>query len=324
MDAKTETTQAESLVARVRALIERVRAWAEQTIWWKMWERMLENEFIDRAVALGAKAFVSLFPAILVITAFAPHNVQRGIQTTLANRAGLSGDSLASVRAAFASSGDVKRATGILGLILTFFYINSFTTALSRVYTRAWRRPKVPQVTGYVFGASWFIGLCAYFALLGGARRFLNNGYTTPAFAVVALAAIVGLWWVTAWLMLRRQVRWRPLLVTALLTGIGMAVYGVTASLWMPNTMSSNQHQFGLFGVSLALVSWLTGACTVIVTAACIGPVVAEDEGIFGRLARGPGRTDVLVPGAPPSEPAPLRGARLRNALGLGVDEDDN
>jgi hypothetical protein len=37
----------------------RGRAWAERTISWRVWERMLENEFIDRGIALAAKAFVS-------------------------------------------------------------------------------------------------------------------------------------------------------------------------------------------------------------------------------------------------------------------------
>ena len=31
-------------------LVAEVRGWAERTIFWRVWERMLENEFIDRGV----------------------------------------------------------------------------------------------------------------------------------------------------------------------------------------------------------------------------------------------------------------------------------
>ncbi len=102
---------------------------------------MLENEFVDRSVALVAKAFVSLFPALIVVAAFAPSSIRPSITESITRRAGLSGPGLATVKAAFATSNDVRKATGVVGLVFTFFYINSFTTALGRVYTRAWRRP---------------------------------------------------------------------------------------------------------------------------------------------------------------------------------------
>src|SRR5256885_2638985 len=56
-------------VSQVMRLVAQVRAWAERTIFWRVWERMLENEFIDRGIALAAKAFVSFFPAIIVVAA---------------------------------------------------------------------------------------------------------------------------------------------------------------------------------------------------------------------------------------------------------------
>jgi hypothetical protein len=54
------------------------RGWAQRTIFWRVWERMLENEFIDRGVALAPKAFVSFFPAVIVVAAFAPGRLPGG------------------------------------------------------------------------------------------------------------------------------------------------------------------------------------------------------------------------------------------------------
>ena len=113
----------------------------------------------------------------------------------------------------------------------------------------------------------------------------LGHGPETLLFAIVALFASIGVWLLTPWLMLQRQVRLRALLAGAVMTGFGLTVYAATAGLWMPRTVSSNQHQFGFFGVALALVTWLSGAATIIVISACAAPVLAEDTGWIGRLA---------------------------------------
>jgi membrane protein len=314
---------------RIRARADELQAWAEKTIFWRIWERMLENEFIDRSVALGAKAFVSFFPAIIVIAAFMPDNVRNSIYETLLHRAGLSGPGLATVKSAFATSDDVRKATGIVGLLFTFFYISSFTTALQRVYARAWRRPRSGRVSGYALGSAWLIGVVAYFALLGGARAVLAHGPESVAFGIVAVAASVYVWTLTPWVMLQREVRFRVLIPTGIITGLISIGYALSASLWMPRTVTENQRQFGFFGVALALVTWLTGTAVIVVIGACAGPVLAEDEGRVGQLVRGSHAAPVLAPGARPSLAAPADSPTLLQALGrrrggdAAADDDD-
>src|SRR3954464_12597650 len=125
---------------RLRRHLEALQAWVQRTILWKLWERLVENEFIERSVALAAKAFVSLFPALIVVAAFLPTSVRNSVLGTMTRRLGVQGST--SVKQAFAGSSDTRRATGILGLAFTFFYINSFITALQRIYVRVWRHPK--------------------------------------------------------------------------------------------------------------------------------------------------------------------------------------
>jgi membrane protein len=309
---------AKGIEARAMAIRHRfdpLQEWVEQSILWRAWERVLENEFIDRSVALAAKAFVSLFPALIVVAAFAPVHVRNSILQTLTHRAGLSGSGLATVKGAFKSSNDVRKATGVVGLLFTFFYVNSFTSALGRVYTRAWRRPPGGRAGAYPMGAAWLIGVVAYFALIGGMRSILRGGPETAVFAIGALCASIGLWWLTPWLMLQRQVRWRPLVTGAILTGVGMSIYAASASLWMPRTVTENQNQFGFFGVALSLVTWLSGAGMIIVVSACVAPVLAEDDGWIGRLVRGSDDASLLVDGAKASLPAPLRAPTLVDAI---------
>jgi membrane protein len=310
------------VVASVRRRVESLQAWVERTIFWRVWERMLENEFVDRSVALAAKAFVSLFPAIIVVAAFVPSSVRESIYSTIRNRAGLSGAGADTFKSAFATSNDVRKATGILGLIFTFFYINSFVTALQRVYTRAWRRPAGGRVSGYALGAAWLVALLAYAAMLGGARAALGNHAPVIALAPVALAATIALWIITPWFLLQRQVRFRALVPTGIITGVAVGVYAATASIWMPTTVTKNQQQFGFFGVALSLVTWLTGIGTIIVIGACAGTVLAEDEGRLGRLTRGSDAQSVLVDGAAPSLAPPLRSPTIGRALGLPRRDD--
>ena len=109
---------------------------------WRIWERLLEIEFVDRSIALAAKGFVSFFPLVIVVAAFMPERIRTSIVTALQTRLGMQGDALTIARQAFASADDIRRATGALGLVLTILFASSFTTALGRVYVRVWRRPR--------------------------------------------------------------------------------------------------------------------------------------------------------------------------------------
>jgi uncharacterized BrkB/YihY/UPF0761 family membrane protein len=305
---------------KVRGRVQVIRGWAEQTLLWKVWDRMLETEFIDRSIALAGKAFISFFPLIIVVAAFLPAHLRMSIFTTVTHRLGITGASLGTVKQAFSSAEDIRRATGVLGLVLAVFYASSFTTALRRAYLRAWRRPPAKGTGNYVRGVVWVAAFLVYMALLGGARNVLGNGAGIAAFVVVALALSAAIWWFTAWLMLRGQVRLRVLLPSGLITGTALSAYALSATLWMPNNVTSNNHQYGIFGVALALVAWFSGAAICIVVGACAGPVLAEDPGPVGRLVRG-GAASPLVEGALPPLPPPVRSLRLADAFSPSDDD---
>ena len=301
---------------RVSAVVDR----AQRTLVWQVWDRMLEIEFVDRSVALAGKAFVSFFPLIITVSAFMPKSIRDSILTTLTNRLGIRGDALVNAKQAFASSDDVRRATGILGLVLAIFFATSFTTALQRVYLRAWRRPAGKKTREYVRGPAWYLVIIVYFAALGGLRALLGDGPQIVLFAVVLLAATFALWWFTAWFMLLGQVRWRVLVPSGVVTAVAIAGFAVSATLWMPDVVTKNESQFGFFGVALALVTWFSGAAICILVGACAGSVLAVDTGWLGTLIRGPEHA-VLIDGAEASFAAPVRAPRLSEAFRPTEDE---
>jgi membrane protein len=275
---------------------------------------MLEVEFVDRGVALAGKAFVAFFPLIIVLAAFAPATIRSWIITTVTVRIGFQGDALVTARQAFASSDDVRNATGLLGLVLTIFYATSFTTALQRVYLRAWRRPRRARPASYWRGVIWLVGVLACMALLGALRGALGDGLGLGLFVTASVAVTIGLWWFTAWWMLMGDVRARAVLPTGIITSVLMAGYAASAAVWMPDVLTRNEAQFGLFGVALALVSWFSGAAICILIGACAGPVLADDTGRIGSLSRGRSASALMADAEAPVRP-PQRELSLRDAF---------
>ena len=279
------------------------------------------TEFVDRSIALAGKAFVSFFPLLIVIAAFVPARLRTSILTTVTNRLGITGASLATVRQAFSSAEDIRRAAGLLGLVLAVFFASSFTTALRRAYLRAWRGPPGGRRPATTSGGSpgWRHSSSTWRCLAPPAPSWAG-GAAIAAFVVVALALSTAIWWFTAWLMLKGQVRFRVLLPSGLITGIALSAYALSATVWMPNNVTSNNHQYGIFGVALALVAWFSGAAICIVVGACAGPVLAEDPGPVGRLVRG-GAASPLLEGALPPLPPPVRSLRLADAFSPSDDD---
>ena len=273
------TTHAGTDRTEVRKGSAVLRSRLERLLLWRVWERMLEIEFVDRSVALAGKAFVSFFPLVIVVAAFVPDRIRSSILTTVTARLGVRGDALTTAREAFASSDDIRQATGLLGLVLTIFFATSFTTALQRVYLRAWRRPPRAGAGAYWRGPAWLLAMLACMAVLGALRGALDGGLGVGLFAIVSLAVTSGLWWFTAWFLLLGDVRARVLLPTGVITSIAMAAFAVSATIWMPGVVTRNEAQFGFFGVALALVTWFSGAAICVLIGACAGPVFAEDTG---------------------------------------------
>ena len=291
----------------------------EQLLLWRVWERLLEIEFVDRSVALAGKAFVSFFPLVIVVAAFVPEGVRESIVTTLIDRLGLAGEALDATRGAFASSSDIREATGVLGLVLTVFFATSFTTALQRVYLRAWRRPTAPRGGAYWRGAVWLAAQLGCMAILGAIRGVLHGDVGAAVFLVVTVATTSGLWWFSAWFFLLGEVRSRVLFPTGLVTSLLLTVFVLSAAIWMPQVVTNNEEQFGVFGIALALVTWFSSASICILVGACVGPVLAEDAGPIGTfiLGRDP---SALTVGARAPLPPPQREITLRDAFRRPAD----
>ena len=167
--------------------------------------------------------------------------------------------------------------------MLTIFFANSFTTALRRVYQRAWRRPPHGGIAGYWRGAVCLFAVLVNMALLGALPDAPGGGLGVALLAILSLAVSFGLWWFISWFLLLGEVRARVLVPTGVITSIATAGYAASATIWMPVLVTSNEAQFGFIGVALALVTWFSGAAICVLVGACAGSVFAEDAWTLGR-----------------------------------------
>ena len=98
------------MIARWRERLGSLLVWFDGSFLGRWWGRLVEMEFIDRAVALAAKAFVAFFPLIVVVAAYAPAGLSTDLIRNLKHRLGLSGPALNAVQDTFASPAQIKSA----------------------------------------------------------------------------------------------------------------------------------------------------------------------------------------------------------------------
>ena len=163
------------------------------------------------------------------------HAVRESIIHTLTHRVGWSGDGFATVKGAFTSSDDVRTATGVLGLIFTFFYISRSRPRERACTRRAWRRPPGARRRRTPSGRAWLVGVArgpalhrrAWAAILRGGRKtaLLRCSWTRRVDR--------GSGGSRPWLMLQRQVRWRRMSMPGLLTGVGPCLSTRPRAVWM-------------------------------------------------------------------------------------------
>jgi membrane protein len=142
---------------------------ADASVGGRVWGRLLELEFIDRSVALAAKAFVSFFPLLIAFASVLPVQGRDEMLRVIATRLGVSGAAFDVVRQAFASPDVTRTATGFVGVVVGVAYAVSFTTALQRVYLRSWRRPPGGGLRNRGRGLLWLttvLGLLTFLSLL--------------------------------------------------------------------------------------------------------------------------------------------------------------
>ena len=109
-----------------------VRSWYERSLAREIVDELVRIEVVDRALALASKLFVAVIPLSIILSATVPGS--EGFGENLISRFSLTGAGAAATRSLFATRGAVRGAVSIIGLVIVFYSIFSFTRGLERVY----------------------------------------------------------------------------------------------------------------------------------------------------------------------------------------------
>ena len=233
--------------------------------------RFIRMEGIDRSLVLSSQAFTALIPLLILVSALASPGARDAVARTIITKFGLSGDSAESVEELFEVSIGAESTLGFVSAVLLLYSGVSFQRRLQKMYRAAWEREKT-GVRGNLFATlGLFVFLVEVLALYG--IMTLVRDLEVSWWLVLILSAFVGVipWTSIPYLLLDRQVHWRRMLVAGALTATAMAIYSTATTFYMPELIVDYTEQFGLFGVTIAIIGWLLGAAGIVVASAAIG-----------------------------------------------------
>src|SRR3954471_8480369 len=255
-------------------MIDSVRAWIKSVIdfFGDWFERFLDVQGVDRAMALAAQAFSALIPLLIVNSAVVSRQGGEDFSDRIIDRFNLTGAAAQSVRQAFTSTDTLQDSISVLGLLLLIISALSFSRGMQRLYEGAYRYPAL-GMRNTKWGLLW-LGVVAPYATARPIVAGVADGRVIGIVLSLAVAAVA--WAVTPRLLLGLRAEWRQIVPGAALTAFGMTVLGVSSVIWLPRSIQNSAEQFGVMGVAFAMLSWLVAAGFVVVIAATGGAVIAE------------------------------------------------
>ena len=247
----------------------------------RLLKRLADIGGVQRATILGAQAFTSLIPYLVIASALVPTARNESFADTLIENFDLEGGAADGVRALFASAGEVESAITFLGIGILLVSVTSFARSLQSTYERAYGL-EPSGLSGLPRGLLW-IGALAIWLSLSSIRAEMQD-WAGPVFsATVALSFAFALWLVTPLILLGRRVETRLLVPGAVVSAVLMTALLWASAIYMPILIENAARRYGLIGIAFSLQGWLLAIASVIVAGAVVGSVLSEDMGARER-----------------------------------------
>jgi len=290
----------------VAELIERL----QESFLGRCLRRFLMMAGLDRCIVLSSQAFTALIPLLILITTLAPDEQSNAAANTIIRKFDLTGDSAAAVNQLFATPAGASSGVSISSALLLLFSGVSFTRRMQTMYRSAWGQEKAGIRSG-LFAALGLLALLAEVLVLYGVRAFVRQLALSWLWMLpVSVATGLVLWTSIPYLLLNRQVHWRRLLVGGAITAVGTALLSLATTVYMAPLVTQYTEEFGLFGITIALIGWLLSASVILVASTAIGAEFDASQGAFFRVVKT--RLRLYDPHAgPPSDDEDLPGDGL-------------
>ena len=233
--------------------------------------RFMDMTGIDRSMVLASQAFTSLIPLVILIATWAPAGEEDVISASIIRKFHLEGDAASAVTQLFAVPDSATGTVSTFSALLLLISGTSFTRRFQRMYRAAYEQEKAGIRSGVYSTLGLIVMLVEVFVLY--ALRALVAYLPLTWLFSLPLAIVTGamLWTSIPYLLLNRQVHWRRLVFGGVVAAIATAAYSVASTIYMPQTLERYTQEFGLFGVTIALIGWLLAIAFIVVGAAAVG-----------------------------------------------------
>ena len=233
--------------------------------------RFISMEGIDRSLVLASQAFTALIPLLLLVSTLAPRDEEDMVAGAIVKKFHLEGDSAEAVHLLFSVPPDATSSLSALSVLLLLFSGVSFTRRMQRMYRSGWGLPK-SGVRSNLFAALGLVVLIVEAAVLYLVRA-LVRALPWDLLLMLPITMITGavLWTSIPYLLLDRRVHWRRLLACGALAGVATSLYSLATAVYMPGLVERYTTEFGLFGVTIAIIGWLLVISAIIVASTAIG-----------------------------------------------------
>ena len=300
MSARYERWKIRALRFVARSKIRGTRIWAGMrgTPLGTLIERIITGftdiEPFDRAMTLAAQAFVSIVPILIVVAAVRPN--KEGFGASMGDAMGLSDSVQQTLAGSIPASADVVSGVGFVGFLIAFFSATAYSRALERMFLKVWDVRKPPLRTAWRWVAT-IVAVMVAVALLALTQSILKDRpFDQVLEAVLHFVVWTVVWTYVPWVLMRTTISLRALAFTGAIIALALTILGVFGTIYLPIVLTTGAEEFGVLGIVFAYISWLFVLSFAIVGATVVGRACAQDEGILGRLVRGPSPQDANVP----------------------------
>ena len=266
----------------VSELIERL----QESFLGRCLRRFVRMAGFDRCIVLSSQAFTALIPLLILMSTLGPADGSNAAASTIVRKFDLTGDSAAAVNELFATPAGATSGVSVSSALLLLFSGVSFTRRMQTMYRAAWDREKA-GIRGGLFAALGLLALLAEILVLYGVRAVVRELSLYWLWALpMSVATGLVLWTSIPYLLLNREVHWRRLLVAGGATALGTALLGLATTVYMAPLVTQYTAEFGLFGITIALIGWLLAASVVLVSCTAIGAEFDASQGPFLRMVK--------------------------------------
>lgn len=246
----------------VRSAEQRFRTSAARDIL----DRLKEMQFVTTMTVFGATFLLSALPFMILLSSFA----HRRVEDDLASHLGLDAHASRILEGLFRNSSARSTSAVLLAVVFTAVGTVGIAGTVESVYRQVFGTSKTDGRLWRLL--LWTGGLCAWLlvdALISRATRGLPAGVILDG--LCTLIASTGFFWWSMHLLLAGQVRWRRLLLPALVSAVFWLALEAFAAFYFSLTIDNDSRLYGTVGVVFSLLTWFMAIAAVVVLGALIG-----------------------------------------------------